>query len=105
MGVEAWKINNQVKIILSRNWINVPKLLVNTVKDTVCIKGELGFTGDKVDGHSEFAVANQLRKAEREILALRNVRHVDWRLSGWRKSKNRWEREGFKPSKSEEKKE
>jgi len=105
MGVEAWKINNKVNIILTRNWIDTPKLLVNTVKYTVCIKGELSFTGDKVDGHSEFVVANQLRKAEREILALRDVRHVDWRLTGWRKSKNRWEREGVKPPESEEKKE
>jgi len=103
MGVEAWKINSKVKIILSRNWIDLPKLLVNTVKDTVCIKGELSFTGDTVDGHSEFAVASQLRKVEREILALRDVRHVDWRITGWRKFKNRWEREGVKPS--EEKKE
>jgi hypothetical protein len=105
MGVEEWKINTQVKIILSRNWIDVPKLLVTTVKNTVCIKGELSFTGDKVDGRNEPAVSNQLRKVEREILALRNVRHVDWRISGWRKAKNRWEREGMKPSEKEEEKE
>jgi len=96
MGMEAWKINNKVRIILSRNWINVSKLLVNTVKNTVCIKGELFFTGSNVDGNSEFAVSNQLRKAEREILALRDIRHVDWKLTAWRKLKNRWEREGFK---------
>ncbi len=104
MGMESWKINNKVKIILSRNWVNVPGLLVNTVKDTVCIKGELAFTGDKVDGHNELAVSSQLRKVEREILALRDVRHVDWRITGWQKKKNRWERKGFKPSESEEKK-
>ena len=103
--MEAWKINNKVKIILNRNWINVPRLIVNTVKNTVCIKGELSFTGDKVDGHSEFAVSNQLRKAEREILALRDIRYVEWRIIGWQKKKNKWEREGFKPSESEEKKE
>ena len=103
MGMEGWKVNNKVKIILSRNWINIPRLLVNTVRNTVCIKGELSFTGDKVDGHSEFAVSNQLRKVEREILALRDIRHVDWRITGWRKLKNRWEKEGFKPSEPEEK--
>ena len=101
MGVEAWKVNSKVKIILSRNWVNVPGLLVNTVKDTVCIKGELVFTGDKVDGHNELAVSSQLRKVEREILALRDVRHVDWRITGWQKKKNRWERKGFSPSQSE----
>jgi len=106
MSVEAWKVNSKVKIILSRNWIDIPKLLVNTVKDTVCIKGELSFTGDRVDGHSEFVVSNQLKKVEREILTIRNIRHVDWRIVGWRKSKNKWEREGAKPSEPvEEKKE
>lgn len=105
MGMESWKINNKVKIILNRNWVNVPRLLVNTVKDTVCIKGELSFMGDKVDGHNELAVSSQLRKVEREILALRDIRHVDWRISGWQKKKNRWERKGFKPAESEEKKE
>jgi len=103
MSVEAWKVNNKVKIILSKNWVDVPKLLVNTVKDTVCIKGELYFRGDKVDGHSDYSVSNQLRKVEREILAIRDIKHVDWRLVGWQKRKSKWEREGFKPS--EEKKE
>jgi len=105
MGMEEWKINTQVKIILNRNWIDVPKLLVSTVKNTVCIKGELSFTGDKVDGRNEPAVSSQLRKAEREILALRNVRYVDWRITGWRKTKTKWEREGIKPSEAEKKKE
>ena len=103
MGKEEWKVNSKVKIILSRNWINMSKLLVNTVKNTVCVKGELSFTGDKVDDHSEFVVSNQLKKVEREISALREVRHVQWKLVGWRKSKNKWQKEGFKPS--EEKKE
>ncbi len=97
MGMEAWKTNSKVRIILSKNWIDGTRLLVNTVKNTVCIKGELFFTGGKVDGNSEFVVSNQLRKAEREILALRDVRHVDWKLTAWRKSKNRWEREGLIP--------
>jgi len=104
MGMEAWKINSKVKIILSRNWVDVPRLLVNTVKDTVCIKGELSFMGDKVDGHNDLVVSSQLRKVEREILALRDIRHVDWRITGWQKKKNRWERKGFKPSEAEEEK-
>ena len=101
MGMEAWKVNSKVKIILSRNWVDVPRLLVNTVKDTVCIKGELSFMGDKVDGHNDLVVSSQLRKVEREIMALRDIRHVDWRITGWQKKKNRWERKGFKPSESE----
>jgi hypothetical protein len=104
MGVDAWKVNSKVKIILSRNWVDVPRLLVNTVKDTVCIKGDLSFTGGKVDGHNELAVSSQLRKVEREVLALPDIRHVDWRITGWQKKKNRWERKGFKPLASEEEK-
>jgi len=92
MTQDAWRINSKVKIILARNWMDTQSILVNTVKDTVFIKGKLNFTGGKVDIESGIAVAAQMKKIESEIEAIKEVKHVSWKLSKWHKKKGKWER-------------
>lgn len=92
MTLDAWKINSKVKIILARNWLNTQSVMVNTVKDTVCIKGKLNFTGGKVDMESAIAVAAQMKKIESEIEGIKEIKHVSWKLGKWHKSKGKWER-------------
>ena len=41
---------------------------------------------------SAIAVAAQMKKIESEIEAIKEVKHVSWKLEKWRKSKGKWER-------------
>ena len=92
MGVETWKINVKAREALTRAWLNVNRLQINAARDTVFIKGVLDFVGGKVDASSPIAVTVQLNKVEREIMTIKGVKHVQWKLEGWQKSaRNRWE--------------
>ena len=92
MSLDSWKINTKVKIILARNWVDTQQILITTVKDTVFIKGKLDFTGAKVDPESAISVATQLKKVEREIEGIKEVKHVTWKLEKWQKAKGKWEK-------------
>ncbi|MCD6412633.1 MAG: hypothetical protein J7L54_00595 [Elusimicrobia bacterium] len=90
MGAKGWEINNKVKAILTKNHLNVLKLLINTVKDVVLIKGELNFKGGSVDEKSDASVVEGLKKIEREIFQIKGVKMVKWELAKWEKRSGRW---------------
>jgi len=88
MGAKGWEINNKVKVILNKHWIDVLKLLVNTVKDNVLIKGDLRFKSSSVSEDAE--VIEILKKIEREILMIPDVKYIKWDLTEWEKRSGRW---------------
>ena len=96
MGVKGWEINNRVKVVLTRNWVDILHLLINTAKDTVVIKGELKFKGGKVSVSSEMSVVECLKKIEREIFQTKGVKMVKWELTQWEKHGGRWHKKKIK---------
>jgi len=90
MGAKGWEINNKVKVILTKNWVDILKLNINTVKDTVYIKGELVFKGGSVDSTSDASVIEMLKKIEREIFQYKEVKMIKWDLTQWEKRGGRW---------------
>lgn len=92
MGLKGWEINSKVKQALTKNWIDMNKVMVNTIKDTVFIKGDLFFNGGNIDQDSVLSVANQLKKAEREIIGISGVKFLKWEIAGWTKERGKWER-------------
>ena len=96
MGEQAWKINVKVQQALTRNFIDVNQLKVNTVRDIVHIRGELKFTGVSVDVASDVIVINQLKKVDRELGSIPDVKVTKWDLKQWTRYKGKWIRKGIK---------
>lgn len=94
MGLKGWEINSKVKQALTKSWIDTNKLVVNTIKDTVFVKGELVFTGGNIDRDSALAISSQLQKTEREIVGISGVKFLKWELVGWKKERGKWEKSG-----------
>jgi len=99
MGLKGWEINNKVRQALTKNWIDTNRVMVNTIKDSVFIKGELCFTGGRIDRDSVLAISSQLQKTEREILGIAGVKFLKWELAGWTKQRGKWDKTdtGLKP--------
>ena len=55
-------------------------------------EGKLIFAGGKIDAESTIAVGAQMKKIESEIEAIKEVKHISWKLSKWHKNKGKWER-------------
>ncbi|RLD16858.1 MAG: hypothetical protein DRI36_05035 [Caldiserica bacterium] len=90
MGAKAWEINNKVKVILTKYWIDVLKLLINTVKDSVLIKGDLRFKSGAAE--DDATIIEILKKVEREILLIPEIKHISWHLTEWEKRGGKWVR-------------
>ena len=96
MGAKGWEINNKAKVILTKNWVDVIKLLVNTARDVVVIKGELKFKGGPVDSTSDQSVIDVLRKIDREILQQKGVKLIKWELTEWEKKSGKLRKKQLK---------
>ena len=96
MGAKGWEINNRVKIVLTKNWVDVLKLLVNTARDVVVIKGELKFNGGSVDSSSDHSIVEVLKKMDREIMQGKGVKLVKWELTEWEKKGGKWKKKQVK---------
>ena len=90
MKRKPWETNCIVRKVLLLNWVDVDILLVNTVRDTVFIKGELKFKGRLVSVDDEGAVTEKLRKVKDEVLETDGVEHLQWELDGWRAKEDKW---------------
>ena len=96
MGAKGWEVNNKVKIVLTKNWVDVLKLLVNTAKDVVVIKGELKFKGGPVDSSSDQSIIEVLKKGDREIMQQKGIKLVKWELTQWEKKGGKWKKKQLK---------
>ena len=56
MKKKDWEINNSVKQVLTKNWMDVLQLKINTIKDSVHINGKMVFQGGKIDTSSDIIV-------------------------------------------------
>ncbi|MBA3066515.1 hypothetical protein KJ633_01010 [bacterium] len=96
MGAKGWEINNKVKGALTRNWVDVIRLMISTVKDVVVIKGDLKFKGGKVSSDSDTAVIDVLKKIERELRQGTDVKNIKWELTQWEKKGGKWYKKKLK---------
>ena len=96
MGAKGWEINNKVKGALTRNWVDVLKLMISTVRDVVVIKGELKFKGGNVSSGSETAVIDVLKKIERELRQSKDIKNIKWELTQWEKRGGKWHKKKLK---------
>lgn len=93
MTKKDWEINNSVKQILTKNWMDVLQLKINTIKDSVHIKGKMMFKGGKIDAGSDVIVIDHMRKVERELKrSIKEIKHIKWDLKAWEVRHSRWHR-------------
>ncbi len=90
MNLKQWETNGAIRKILTLNWVDVDVLLVNTVRNTVFIKGNLRFKGRLVPIDDESAVAVKLQEVEEAALGVAGLEHVRWELDGWEKAEGKW---------------
>lgn len=90
MNQKPWEINSIVRKILTLNWVDVDVLLVNAVKNTVFIKGDLRFKGRLIRDDDESAVTKKLQKIEGLVLDISGIEHLRWELKDWRMEEGKW---------------
>ena len=92
MNQKSWEINGSVRKILTFNWVDIDVLLVNTIRDTVFIKGDLRFKGRLLHIDDEHAVTERLHKVKEKILEISAIEHIKWELNDWRMEGEKWVR-------------
>lgn len=93
MSKKDWEINNTVKQVLTKNYIDTLKLKINTVKDSVNIKGKLTFKGGKIEANDDLIIIQHMKKTERELKReIKELKHVKWDLEGWNVRHNNWKK-------------
>lgn len=90
MNRKSWEINSVVRKILILNWVDVDILLVNAVKNTVFIKGDLRFKGKLIRDDDESAVTEKLQKIEGLVLDISGIEYLRWELNDWRVEEGKW---------------
>ncbi len=87
---KPWETNGVIRRILTLNWVDIDVLLVNTVKNTVFIKGDLRFKGRLIQDDDEPAVIEKLEKIEGMIMDVDGIEHLRWELKDWRVEEGKW---------------
>lgn len=84
-----WQINSDVKIELTKRWIDTSRLLISTTKGSVFIKGQLVFYGNKaaIEMADKLSILKNMNSA---IRGLRNVRSIRWKLDGFQLIGTQW---------------
>jgi hypothetical protein len=90
--MKQWEINSSVRKMLTLNWIDVDVLLVNTVGNTIFLKGSIKFQGRLIREEDGPAVNEHLSKVEEAILEIQGLEFIKWELSNWIKSNGEWKR-------------
>ena len=81
---DDWKIICNVKIELTKRWVDVAKLKIFCTRGVVEIEGSLEFTGQgKSAMDSTQTIANALKKYDAALRSISMVRDIKWRLVGW----------------------
>ncbi len=97
MAKKDWEINNTVKQILTKNWLDILQIKINTIKDSVYIGGKLIFRGGKVDNSSDISVIEHMKKVDRDLKReIKEIKHIKWNLKDWEVRHNRWQRKTMK---------
>ena len=88
--MKAWETNAAARKILAGAGLDTDPLLVNTVVNTVFIKGSLRFLAGPVPPAE--GLEQKLHEAEDGIKSLEGVEHISWDIKGWRTREGKWER-------------
>ena len=100
MTVEDLEMNREVRVVFTRNWVNLQKLDYNCVHGTLYVRGRLTMlrrppprAGEDMDraGVSP-SFLNHLEKQLRKVSGLRAFR---WQLDGWMQTSSDWTRSGL----------
>jgi hypothetical protein len=94
MGAADFKINADVRRVLTKHWINLKILKYSCVGGTVYVRGDLDLLYSAphrgVDGGG--MTAEQVSNVERALKRISNVRRVKLQLNNWEKKADGWMR-------------
>jgi len=100
VAVEDWDINIAVRQELVKRWVDLRRVLFNTIGGIVHIKGVIVFT--KTKGGEEKIVASieerletekkRLSDLERRLKKIKGVKGVVFNLTDWVKAGTEWKR-------------
>ncbi len=91
--VSDFKINSQVRRILTRNWLDLKKLRYSSIGGIVYLRGTIDVIyGAPATRASEWEglTARYVDKVEKDIKRIREVRRVRFELDNWRKGVDGW---------------
>ena len=94
MRAEDFRINEQVRRVLARHWIDTSKLDYSTIDHVVYLRGMFGQvkTVKRVgEGIDAMEIIRLIVQIEREINRIPSVGGILWKLKNYKKDGGKWQ--------------